>query len=155
MAEFFSEVFTNDLIWGPILINFSAQLLKPFTHWFKIRRIDWHRLYDTGGMPSSHSAMVCALCTGLGLELGFDSPIFAMAVIFSLPVLYDAGGIRRQAGEQAGAINQIVAELLSGHPIQDIKLEEMLGHSRLEVFGGIGYGIVLMLIWKLVILPLL
>jgi len=69
-------------------------------------------------------------------------------------VTYDAGGVRRQAGQHARAINQMVAELLSGHPLEDIPMKELLGHSRIEVFAGILFGISTMLAWKLLIQPI-
>jgi hypothetical protein len=143
------DALTNDVLWVSIAASILAQFLKPFTFWMRSRVFDWHHIAETGGMPSSHSALVCALATGLGLEQGFGSPTFALAVGLATIVTYDAGGVRRQAGEHARVLNTMVAELLSGHAIEEMHLKEVLGHSRMEVLGGILFGIVLMLVWKL------
>ena len=105
-------------------------------------------------MPSSHSALVSAVATGVGLQEGFDSPLFALSIVLTMIVTYDAAGVRRQAGEHARAINQIIAELLSGQPIAPPHLQEVIGHSRKEVAAGVAFGIAVMLVWKLVLQPL-
>lgn len=146
-----AQLWANDVLWLSIFASTLAQALKPFTYWYRTGEFDWHHLAGTGGMPSSHSAMVSALATGVGLENGFDSAAFAIAVIFAMIVTYDAAGVRRHAGTHARALNLIVAELLSGHPLEEIHFEELLGHSRMEVFAGVLFGILLMMVWKLLI----
>lgn len=154
MPTFLREALQNDILWVSVIASLLAQFLKPFTYQMRGEPFDWHHLANMGGMPSSHSALVCAAATGIGLNLGFGSELFVIAVVLAVVVTYDAAGVRRQAGEHARAINQIIAELLSGHPVADIELKDVLGHSRKEVLGGILFGIVMMLVWKLLIQPL-
>ena len=154
MLQAFQALINNDIMWVSIVASTLAQFLKPFTYWWKTREFDWHHIAATGGMPSSHSALICALAAGLGAKYGFDSPHFAMAVVISMIVVYDAQGVRRQAGEHARAINQIIAELLSGKEISEKQFQEVLGHSRLEVAAGVLFGILVMFVWKFLIQPL-
>ncbi len=149
-----AQLWANNILWVSVIASSLAQFLKPFTYYIKTHEWDWHHLSETGGMPSSHSAMVSALATGVGLVYGFDSAYFAISVVLAMIVTYDAGGVRRQAGQHARAINQMVAELLSGHPLEENHLKELLGHSRLEVFAGILFGIATMLVWKFLIQPI-
>jgi len=149
-----SELYKNDIMWVSVFASSFAQFLKPLTYWWRTGEFDWHHISETGGMPSSHSALVSALGTGLGLVYGFDSPYFAIAVVLIMIVTYDAQGVRRQAGEHARAINEIIAELLSGKEINEKEFQEVLGHSRREVAGGMIFGIAVMALWKLLIQPL-
>ncbi|HEC21516.1 MAG TPA: divergent PAP2 family protein [Chloroflexi bacterium] len=150
----FAQLAVNDILWVSIAASSLAQFLKPFTYWLSTGEFEWGHIAETGGMPSSHSAMVSALAAGVGMEWGFDSPTFAIAAILAAIVIYDAAGIRRQAGAHAYVINRIIAELLSGHPIQETHLQEVLGHSRKEVAGGVLFGAGLMVLWKLIVQPL-
>lgn len=102
------------------------------------KRFDATRLVGTGGMPSSHSALVMALTFSVGKYNGFETPHFAIALIFALVVMYDAAGIRRAAGKQAEILNRLIEE----HQVPDMeKLKELLGHTPLEVFAGAILGI--------------
>jgi acid phosphatase family membrane protein YuiD len=148
------QIWHADVLWLALFASSLAQFLKPFVYKLRTGEFDWHHIAGTGGMPSSHSAMVSALATGVGLDNGFDSSVFAVAAIFAMIVTYDASGVRQQAGHHARAINMIVAELLTGHPLEEIKFEELLGHSRIEVGAGVLFGIAIMLVWKLLIQPL-
>ncbi len=147
------QLYSNDILWVSIFASSLAQFLKPLTYWWRTKEFDWHYISATGGMPSSHSALVSAMGTGLGLVYGFDSPYFAIVVVLSMIVTYDAQGVRRQAGEHARAINEIIAELLSGKEISEKEFQEVLGHSRMEVLAGVLFGIVVMLAWKLLAQP--
>ncbi len=91
-------------------------------------------------MPSSHSALVTSAAMAVGLHNGFDNALFGVAVAFAMVVVYDATGIRRQAGMQAQKINILVEELLQGHPISQEHLREVLGHTPLEALGGVLLG---------------
>lgn len=154
IGEIFVQLWHADVLWLSVVASSLAQFLKPFVHKWRTGVFDWHQIAGTGGMPSSHSAMVAALATGVGLEAGFDSPMFAVATIFAMIVTYDAAGVRQQAGHHARALNLIVAELLAGHPLEEIEFNELLGHSRMEVFAGILFGIGIMLVWKMLVQPL-
>jgi acid phosphatase family membrane protein YuiD len=123
-----------------------AQTLKIPIHYIFRRRWNWALLLSTGGMPSSHSALVVSAAASIGLNIGFGSPLFALAVAIAMVVVYDATGIRRQAGLHAQKINILIEELLKGHPVSDKQLKEVLGHSPLEVLGGVVLGIVIALL---------
>src|SRR5690242_7122630 len=116
LRQVLDQFWHADVLWLSIFASSFAQFLKPFVYKLRTGEFDWHQIAGTGGMPSSHSAMVSALATGVGLDYGFDSGVFAVATIFALIVTYDASGVRQQAGHHARAINMIVAELLTGHP---------------------------------------
>jgi acid phosphatase family membrane protein YuiD len=118
----------------------SSLLKIPFTY-FLHHKIDLKQAFGTGGMPSSHSALMISTTLGIGLFSGFNSPVFALALAVSTVVIYDAAGVRRQAGFHAERINMIIKELWEGKPLEEKDLKEMLGHSPLEVTGGILVGI--------------
>jgi uncharacterized protein len=127
-----------------------AQSLKVPIFYLLKHRWNWALLFSTGGMPSSHSALIVSATAAIGLNFGFDTPLFALAVAVAMVVVYDATGIRRQAGLHAQKINILIDELLKGHPISDKQLKEVLGHSPLEVVGGVVLGIVIaLLVWRL------
>lgn len=91
-------------------------------------------------MPSSHSALVTACAHATGLYQGFDSPLFALAAVVAVIVIYDATGIRRQAGKHAEIINAMIRDLATGHHLQQERLREVLGHTPLEALGGMLFG---------------
>ena len=121
-----------------------AQLIKFTVNWWRTRNMELRYLRTAGGMPSSHSALVSALSTAVGLTDGFDSPYAMIAVGFGLLVLCDAATLRRSAGEHARLLNKIVAALNASDDvkIEAAHLQEMLGHRRREVVAGVVLGIV-------------
>jgi acid phosphatase family membrane protein YuiD len=137
--------------WNPPLIlaaisMISVQFIKFFSTLIMARRVDFERLTGTGGMPSSHAASVSALATAVGLQVGFDSPLFAVAAFFSIVVMYDAAGIRRAAGRQARVLNRMIDDLKAHQVVEGEMLRELLGHTPVEVFVGTAYGITLALV---------
>jgi len=101
-------------------------------------------------MPSSHAALLVGVTHGIGLSTGFNSPLFALAFAMCMVVIYDATGIRRQAGIHAERINAMINDLAAGQPVKQEQLVEVLGHSPLEVLGGILLGlIVAQLTWMI------
>lgn len=141
MLEFFEEILKNRAITTPVLAWFLAQSIKFFCNYIKTRKLDFRRLIDSGGMPSSHTAFTVSLATILGIHNGFSSDIFAMAVIFSLIVMADAAGVRRAAGKQAEVLNKLVNS--TEHIQLDKQLKELLGHTPIEVFAGAALGIIM------------
>ncbi len=121
------------LSWALVACGF-AQLSKLFVELIKNKRFRIGVLFETGGMPSSHSALVTAAAAGVGLELGFDHSGFALASTIAFIVMYDASGIRRSAGLIASKLNQLPADLFPSELGKDLK--ENLGHTRLEVLVG-------------------
>ena len=142
-------IFQNPALLSALIAWFMAQVLKPPLEFFRHGKWNWGYFFTTGGMPSSHSALMVGAATGIGLHDGFNSSVFALAVAVTMVVVYDAAGVRRQAGIHAARINVLINELLSGHPISDKQLLEVLGHTPMEVSGGVLLGIVVGLLYKL------
>ncbi len=142
------NIFDNNVLICCMIAWFLAQILKiPIDLW-RTQKIHWGIFFSAGGMPSSHSAMMTATTLGIGLFHGFNDPLFGLAVAISMIVLYDATGVRRQAGMQAQKINKIIDELLQGHPISEKQLKEVLGHTPIEVGGGVILGVAIALaVW--------
>lgn len=134
----------------PSLVAWAiAQAFKVVVEFYKIRRLDLRILAAMGGMPSSHTAMVMALTTVLGRLYGLGSPLFALALIFSLVVMYDATGVRRAAGRQAAVLNRVVEDLRQHRGFHEERLLELLGHTPVEVFAGAALGIATGLVFTL------
>lgn len=137
---------------------FIAQFYKVITSIFVNKKLDITRLWDTGGMPSSHSSTVSCLATCIGIRYGISSDFFAATIIFAGIVMYDAAGIRRAAGKQAGVINSLIQKipLFIGKAQyekhfsreKEAKLKELLGHTPFEVMVGCVLGIVIGLLFK-------
>ena len=141
MDELFKMI-TNKYIYIPFFVWLSIQTFKVIWDLVKTKQFNFKRIMGAGGMPSSHSAVVTSLATLIGKNQGFDSPVFAISVIFALVVMYDAAGVRRAAGKQAKILNKIVnTPGLTGVQVQE-KLVEVLGHTPVEVFVGAIIGIV-------------
>lgn len=128
-----------------ILGAIIAQLIKFVTLLIRERRIDVRTLVTTGGMPSSHTALVVGLATSVGLLEGFNSVIFDVSLVLAMVVMYDAAGVRRAAGKQARIINQIIFDLQHSLSFKESRLKELLGHTPLEVVGGAILGILVAL----------
>lgn len=138
----FLAIFQNNIMIAGGISWALAQIIKIPLDYFRTGRWNWALLLTTGGMPSSHSALMTATMLGIGLYVGFDSPLFALAFAVTMVVLYDAAGVRRQAGIHAQRINVLFAELLRGHMLNERDLREVLGHTPLEVLGGALLGII-------------
>ncbi|MCL4529292.1 MAG: divergent PAP2 family protein [Chloroflexi bacterium] len=138
----------NHVLIAALAAWFTAQVIKVPIEYLRSRRWMWGLLLTTGGMPSSHSALIVGATNAIGLYVGYDSPLFALGIAIAMIVTYDAAGVRRQAGMHAERINYLFDELLKGHIWDEDELREVLGHTPLEVTGGILWGIlVTTLIW--------
>jgi acid phosphatase family membrane protein YuiD len=145
-----SAIMINQPLIAALVASFIAQITKFILGYLKNRRWDWILLLRAGGMPSSHSALVAGVAHSLGLTQGFGSSYFALAFVLAVVVIYDATGIRRQAGKHAHIINKMITELASGHPLKQEQLREVLGHTPLEALAGTILGIlVAQIIWWL------
>lgn len=136
-----NDLLSNQILWATISAWALAQLLKPAFEFFETRRWSWGLWFSSGGMPSSHSALVCSAMLSVGLFAGFDTPAFAIAVAVAMVVVYDAAGVRREAGKHAERINILIEELFSGQPISEKQLKEVIGHTPTEVIAGVLLGI--------------
>jgi uncharacterized protein len=123
-----------------------AQAAKVIITSWRQKRLNLRVLAETGGMPSSHSAIVMALTAAVGKYSGLASPEFAIALIFSVVVMYDAAGLRRAAGRQAAVLNRLVDDLMHMRGVEEQKLRELLGHTPVEVLVGAVLGIAVGLI---------
>jgi hypothetical protein len=146
-------LFANYVLESALIAWAMAQLIKPFLYWLRTRKWSWGPLFSAGGMPSSHSALMVGTTISIGLYDGFNTSLFALALAATMVVIYDAAGVRREAGRHAEAINVLIDELLSGHPISDKELREVLGHTPLEVAGGIILGVVVSISFWLIVGP--
>lgn len=143
-------LFGNRLLDVAIISCFIAQFYKVFSPILKGEKIQWARLIQTGGMPSSHASTVVSLSTGVWLLKGTSSIEFAISMVFSSIVLYDATGIRRQAGKHAKALNRLVESIEKRDGIEIIseELKEFLGHTPIEVFWGCVLGVIIGVLFK-------
>nr|WP_317412218.1 divergent PAP2 family protein [uncultured Solibaculum sp.] len=169
--ETIKAVFGNYILVSAVLAWLCAQVIKTLLTLFATRKFDPERLVGAGGMPSAHSAMVCALTIAMSRVEGVSSPLFAMAFLFAAVVMYDAMGVRRAAGEQAKVLNRMLDQL--DWPIfgkkqkeqvreeersrlsnlrrddedeDDKELKEGLGHTPLQVLAGALLGILVAMI---------
>ncbi|MBQ7172838.1 MAG: divergent PAP2 family protein [Clostridia bacterium] len=151
MGQFFVRLFSNYCLVSAIFGWIIAQIIKVFTGVFKLQTFSIKTLlFGTGGMPSSHTASVTALCTAVAIQEGVGSAAFAISAIFTIIVMIDATGVRREAGKQAKALNLIFSEwALDNEPENfDRHFKELIGHTPLQVFFGalVGIGAALLLL---------
>ena len=139
-------LFTNYCLMSAVFGWLIAQILKVFTGIFRIREFSFRAMmFGTGGMPSSHSAAVMALCTSIAIRFGFGSPLFAIAGLLCIIVMNDATGVRRETGKQSKALNLILKDLFTDSPDKeklDENFRELIGHTPLQVVCGAITGIV-------------
>ena len=143
------EIITNEALVIPASAWTVAQLIKLFTGLVRDRHIDWWFLFRSGGMPSSHTALVCALATVVAMIQGFGSIIFGIAAILAMVVMYDAAGVRRVVSRQSTVLNRIVKELMEKRPMAEVErdLREFIGHTPFQVIAGAVVGIVVAWLW--------
>lgn len=152
--DWFYDLATNYILIAGAVGWFVAQMLKCVTGVFKLKKFSFVELFfGTGGMPSSHSAAVCALATACGVAEGLDSPAFAVATVLAIIVMRDAMGMRREVGKHAKALNVIFEEFFNSdkHP-EDIARthKELVGHTPLQVYMGALTGIATALLLSLI-----
>src|SRR5579859_4415659 len=138
---------TNQILIASFLAWAVAQLTKTVYECIRYRELRLSRLVSSGGMPSSHSALVTGLATAAGRVSGLSSPSFAIAAVLAGIVMYDAAGVRRAVSIQARILNQMIDEVFKGHPIGEKRLRELIGHTPIQVFVGglLGIGIALLI----------
>lgn len=141
--EFIESLIHNRIFMASICGWLVAQVLKTLIHMWFSRKFVAERLVGSGGMPSSHSATVCALATAAGIEYGGGSFEFAVAAIFAIVVMYDAIGVRRETGIQAKVLNEMMEmfDKMGKEMSVEEKLKEFVGHTPLQVLMGALLGI--------------
>jgi len=139
-----TEILDNRVLWTAIIANVVAQVLKVFIVLINEKRWKPGRAFETGGMPSSHTATVTALIVGIGISKGWDSILFAAVAVYGYIVIYDATNVRRAAGDQATVLNQLVStfENAFDEKSRPQALKTLLGHSYLQAFVGALVGII-------------
>ncbi len=142
--RFFQEIAMNRVLLVGVVCWFVAQALKVVFHLIIEQKWDFARFFGLGGMPSSHSSVVCGLATAVGLQSGFYSPEFAISFVLAAVVMTDAAGVRRAAGKQAALLNRIMADMMQhGRGLTYESLKELLGHSPFEVLIGALLGVLI------------
>lgn len=143
-------IFNNRILDLVALAVFTAQFIKVIAPVLKFKKPEFSKLFETGGMPSSHSASVTSLCTCIAIVYGMNSVYFAVSCVLAIIIMYDATGIRREAGKHAKALNYIITNNnVSIFETEEFKsFKEFLGHSPFEVTMGAILGIVLTYIFK-------
>ncbi len=129
-----------------------AQIIKVFTGYFREDDFSFVKFFcGTGGMPSAHSATVCALAVSSAWQFGFGSFQFAVSVLLATIVMSDAMGVRFETGKQARIINQIIPEIFSGKGDMQANLKELIGHTPFQVFVGAVLGVIVPVVLKLTV----
>lgn len=143
--DFIQDMVHNRIFVSAVLGWFIAQVLKTIIHMFLTKKFVVERMVGSGGMPSSHSATVCALATAAGITYGGGSFEFAIAVILAIIVMHDAMGVRRETGIQAKVINEMLEVFTNmGKKMSaEEKLKEFVGHTPLQVLAGAILGILI------------
>jgi len=141
------ELFDNRVLIVSMAAWAAAQILKVLVILLREHRLDLWRLVSAGGMPSSHSALVASLATGIATTDGVRSNTFALAVVFAAVVMYDAAGIRQAVSIQARLLNRMLDEYFKHQRWSEERLRELLGHTRIEVLVGAALGIAMAFMW--------
>ena len=131
-----ADLIANNVLVACVVAWSVAQVSKPVLHYVHTRRFNFRYLLSAGGMPSSHSAVVVALATRIGLETGLSSIPFALAAVFAAVVMYDAAGVRRAVSLQARVLNRMLTEMIEAQHFNEHRLRELIGHTPFEVFVG-------------------
>ena len=154
MLEFFSGMVHNEILMSAILSWLLAQIVKTIIHLFETRKFVAERLIGSGGMPSCHSAAMCALTTSILINEGISSTYLAIAAVMSVVVMYDAMGVRRETGIHSAVLNEIISDYReSGKELTPVeKMREFMGHTPLQVLVGALLGIAFALFYCLVVI---
>lgn len=155
-SPLFQDFFHNQVLVCSFFSWLSAQMTKYVIDGIRYRTWGAGNLLSSGGMPSSHTAAVVALTFAVGFQEGFGSAVFAVSAVFSLVVMSDAIGVRRETGRQGSVLNWMLdtvrdwLEEMQKKPeelnVQDLK--ERVGHSPLEVLAGFIWGLVFALLFR-------
>ena len=140
-------IFDNRILVAAVAAWVIAQLSKTLFELFRYRQLKLSRLVSSGGMPSSHSALVTGLAAATGRVTGIDSAAFAITIVLAGIVMYDAAGVRRAVSIQARILNQMIDEAFQGKPFAEKRLRELIGHTPMQVIVGglLGVGVALIL----------
>ena len=135
----------NQILTASLLSWFIAQVLKTIINFILLGKFQLERMWGDGGMPSAHSATVCAMVIATARSEGFGSAIFAVAAVVAIITMHDAMGVRRETGEQAKVLNKMIEQWIdvtekNAPFLQNMHLKEMVGHTPLQVVAGVLLG---------------
>ena len=136
----------NEILTVSLLAWFVAQVLKTIINFILLGKFQLERMWGDGGMPSAHSATVCAMVIATARSEGINSAIFAVAAVVAILTMHDAMGVRRETGEQAKVLNKMIEQWIDvtekNSPfLQNMHLKEMVGHTPLQVLAGFLVGV--------------
>ena len=137
------QIVNNRILVAAVTAWVLSQIVKTVIHLIIHKHLVWERLFGDGGMPSSHSATVSAAAVTTGMLCGWDSPVFAVSLLFAIIVMHDAKGVRQETGKQAKVINSLVDlfnSLGRGELTPEETLKEFVGHTRRQVYVGALFG---------------
>ena len=142
--SYIKDFFSNYVLMSAVVAWFSAQVIKVIIDLFQKERPSLLKIFfSTGGMPSSHSSSVVALCIACAIGEGLSSPYFAITLVLAGVVMIDASGVRYETGKQAQLLNKITRELFQGNAEEfNLGLKELVGHTPFQVMMGAMLGIV-------------
>ena len=143
------EMLTNKVLVIPLCAWAVAQVIKVFISLVQGKRLDLRDFVASGGMPSSHTALVCALATSVAMTHGLDSVVFAITAILAAVVTYDAAGVRQSVSKQSIILSRIVMQLTEKRPKNELEsdLRELIGHTPFQVIIGALLGILIAWLW--------
>ena len=136
------EFTQNGIFWTAAAAWLIAQTMKVALGVIREKKFNFRWFLGTGGMPSSHAASVSSLATSVGIVYGFDSALFAISLVFALVVMFDAQGVRRSTGQQATILNKMMDDIYWKGQIEEKRLEELVGHTPVQVLAGFLFGVV-------------
>ena len=144
----------NEILTVSLLAWFVAQVLKTIINFILLGKFQLERMWGDGGMPSAHSATVCAMVIATARSEGINSAIFAVAAVVAIITMHDAMGVRRETGEQAKVLNKMIEQWIDvtekNSPfLQNMHLKEMVGHTPLQVLAGFLVGVLVGFLYPL------
>ena len=144
----------NPILTVALLAWFVAQVLKTLINFILLGKFQLERMWGDGGMPSAHSATVCAMVIATARSEGFSSAIFAVAAVVAIITMHDAMGVRRETGEQAKVLNKMIEQWIdvtekNAPFLQNMHLKEMVGHTPLQVLAGFVVGCVVGALYRM------
>ena len=141
-----NNLWDNKILIVAVIADLVAQGIKPLIHYGEYHEWKWQLLFSNGGFPSSHSTAITALTTMVAYTSGIASPLFAVSMIFSAVVVFDASGVRQEVGKHARTLNAVFEEFKLWDRFDYKHFTELVGHTLFEVIGGIALGLLIALV---------
>jgi acid phosphatase family membrane protein YuiD len=144
-----SDLLSNQILVIAVCTWGVTQILKVIVILIQEKRLAWSYFVTSGGMPSSHTATVCALATSIAMTVGVSSIYFSIAVVLAVIVMYDAAGVRQSVGQHSVVLNRIIKEFSFKvpKPEREKDFREFIGHTPFQVFVGAMLGIGIAWVW--------